>query len=389
MISRTIHALVPVALWLGGAAQAADWQRFDAPPPVTGLDGQTHAATCSGYPGTDPTYRFWSRAGDPKKLVVFFEGGGACWDDLTCTFPAADGLPDTVPQFYVPQAPASAGPATLGGLLDAADSANPVAGWTMVYLPYCTGDIHTGSATRTYANAGHPVYPLPSTFPIEHRGFDNFMVVLEWIRKTVPAPTQVLVAGSSAGGYGATANSPWIARAFPQARLAVLADSSQGVTTRGFDVGTPGRGSWNPQLAPWVFGDGATMPGPEMMHRAAAAMPQARLGQFTTVLDQVQAGFYGVMETYYGPGGACPNVGIDWNQQMTAQLAADRELPNYRHFIAAGTYHTVLRDGGFDTVRAGGQRLTGWLDAMLSPRVAPRAWRNAACQGCTEPLHCP
>ncbi|MBZ8143479.1 hypothetical protein CLD22_26965, partial [Rubrivivax gelatinosus] len=336
------------ALTLAAAqAGAADWQRIDAPPPVTGLDGRSHAATCSGYPGTDATFRFWTRAGRSDKLVVFFEGGGACWDDLTCTYPAADGLPEGVPQFFVPQAPAEPGPKDLGGLFRADDPSNPVHDWTQVYIPYCTGDIHTGSATRTYANAGHPVYPLPSTFPIEHRGFDNFMVVLEWARQHVPAPSQVLVAGSSAGGYGATANSPWVAKAYPEARLAVLADSSQGVTTPGFDFGNPGRAGWNPQLAPWIFGAPETMPGSQMMHRAAAGLPQARLAQFTTVLDQVQVGFYGLMEQYYGPGGECPNVALDWNGQMTAQLASDRTLPNYRHFIAAGSYHTLLRDDGF------------------------------------------
>jgi acetyl esterase/lipase len=49
---------------------------------------------------------------------------------------------------------------------------------------------------------------------IEHRGFDNFMVVLDWIRKNFEAPNNLLVAGVSAGGYGATANSAWVARAF-------------------------------------------------------------------------------------------------------------------------------------------------------------------------------
>ena len=76
----------------------ADWVKYENLPPVTGPDGKTYSATCSGYPGMDPAFRFWARKTASKNLVVFFEGGGACWDNLTCTFPIA-GLPPRVPQF--------------------------------------------------------------------------------------------------------------------------------------------------------------------------------------------------------------------------------------------------------------------------------------------------
>ena len=66
---------------------------------------------------------------------------------------------------------------------------------------------------------------LPSSFPIHHGGFDNFMVVLDWMRKRADKPEQILVAGSSAGGYGASTNFPWVQRAFPKAKMAVLADA--------------------------------------------------------------------------------------------------------------------------------------------------------------------
>ncbi|MCB1994924.1 MAG: hypothetical protein KDG57_03440, partial [Rhodoferax sp.] len=65
------------------ALAQSPWQTIANPPPVIGADGRQHSATCSGYPGTDPSYRFWVRPGDPKKLAVVFDGGGACWDNLT------------------------------------------------------------------------------------------------------------------------------------------------------------------------------------------------------------------------------------------------------------------------------------------------------------------
>ncbi len=56
-------------------------------PEPTRLDGRLYEATCSHAAGTDPAYRFWFRRGTADGLVVFFDGGGACWDDVTCAIP--------------------------------------------------------------------------------------------------------------------------------------------------------------------------------------------------------------------------------------------------------------------------------------------------------------
>ena len=374
------------------AHAAAAWQKVSNPAPAMGLDGKMHSATCSGYPGTDPTFSFWARKGSSKNLVVYFEGGGACWDNLTCTFPIA-GLPAQVPQFFVPQVPPGTDPSALGGIFRSNHAANPVADWNMVYIPYCTGDIHAGSATKTYTSVGHPVLGIPRGAPItiQHRGFDNFMVVLEWMRKNFDKPKNLLVTGASAGGYGATINSPWLGRAFPQAHLYVLADASQGVTTAGFDNGNPGRGSWNPQLAPWVFA--ADTASSEIMRRAALGQPHAKMAQFTTSFDGVQIGFYGVMKQFYGPGGSCPNPAIDWYQQMSRQIVADAtQVGNFRFYMAGGQYHTLLRDDNFYNETSAGPAFAGWLGDMLANRGGTNGqggqWFNAACPTCLVDLAC-
>jgi len=313
------------------------------------MDGQTHEATCSGVPGTDPAFSFWAKKGASKNLVVYFEGGGACWDSLTCSFPIGSGLPPPAPQFYVPAVPPGANPAAYSGLFDQANPANPVKDWSFVYIPYCTGDIHVGSATQTYANVGNPF--LPPTFEIRHRGFDNFMVVLDWIKKNFDAPKNILVTGSSAGGYGATANFPWLADSYPNAHVYVIADASQGVSTPAFDAGDPGRNAWNPQLPPWIFGPPpSTERSADLLRRAAAAYPHAKVSQFTTALDDVQVAFYGVMKQFYGPGGSCPNPVVDWNRQMLGTLESyGAEVGNFRYYLAGGTYHTIMRSPLFYT----------------------------------------
>ncbi len=383
------------------AAASPAWQP-DVPPewtPITpgpvAVDGTVYQPTCSGFPGTDPTFRFWVKRGSADAVAVFFEGGGACWDDLTCTFPIAAGVPAQVPQFYKPALLPTDDPRTYAGIFDLANPANPVRDWTFVYIPYCTGDVHLGSATRQYHNAGNPVLPLPATFSIQHRGFDNFMVVLHWIRGHIHDPNRILVTGSSAGAYGAAGNFPWIARAYPRAHLYVLADAGQGVTTVPWDYGDPGRESWNLTLPPWVFEKGEPTPRTwEILRLAAERYPRAKVSQFTTRLDAVQIGFYGVMKQFYGPGGACPSPAVDWNNQMVGALRDyAAAVDNYRYYLADGTYHTIMRAPWFYTESSTGIPFAEWLAGMLRSQGGTGGrgglpWSDAACPGCLDPVPC-
>jgi hypothetical protein len=220
------------------------------------------------------------------------------------------------------------------------------------------------------------------------------MSVLAWMKSSGAKPQQILVTGSSAGGYGATANFPWIAETFKSARVSLLADASQGVTTTAFDTGLPGRNSWNPQLAPWVFGPPPSAArGGQLISLLADAYPRSKIAQFTTPLDGVQIGFYGLMKQNYGPGGSCPNPVADWNQLMLADLKDyDKNTSNHRHYVAAGTYHTIMRSPLFYTEKSAGPSFARWLGDMLADQSGTRdkrgKWKSVACPTCLEPLPC-
>lgn len=381
-------AAVLLSLGIQAQATAQGWQKVTPTTAVIGADGKRHRATCSAYPGTDKTFSFWAKRGTVNKLMVYFEGGGACWDNLTCSNPFAAGAPEGAPQFYSAAVDPATDPATFDGIFKA-DPGNPVADWSMVYIPYCTGDLHTGSTTKRYRKLGNPDPALPSRYRIEHRGFDNFMVVLDWMKKNLDqAPTQLLVTGSSAGGYGAIANYPWLQRSYPDASTFMIADASQGVTTPAFDTGNPGRGSWNMQLAPWVWGnDPSSIPGPELLRVASQALPQVKTAQFTTPLDTVQVGFYQLMKLRYGPGGTCADPAIDWYQQMSTTLQSyAATLPNFRHYVAAGDYHTIMRTPLFYSESSAGPSFNAWTASMLA---GSPGWTNAACPTCLIPVSCP
>ena len=89
---KAIVAMAALVLSGCGAARAeappetqSEWVQVTPEP--TRLDGRLYEATCSQAPGSDPAYRFWFRRGPANGQVVFFDGGGACWDDVTCAIP--------------------------------------------------------------------------------------------------------------------------------------------------------------------------------------------------------------------------------------------------------------------------------------------------------------
>jgi len=390
---RGLLAIAGSALLISAGMAHADWTRQRDLAPVIGADGHQHTATCSGFPYTDPTFSFWTKQGTSKNLVVFFEGGGACWDGLTCAAPITSLPPNG---YFVPAIGPFNDPASFDGIFNQSNPANPVKDWSFVYIPYCTGDLHLGSATTHYASVDShspllppPLLPPGMEFDIHHRGFDNFMVVLDWITKNFSAPKNILVAGSSGGGYGASANFPWIQEAFPNAHMHVIADSSQGVTTDTWDASTPGRGSWNPVLPPWVYGnDPSLVAAEDLLRISAEAYPHAKVAQFTTTFDETQILFYGLNKQFYPPGGACPIVPIDWNQQMLTTLKSyAKDLGNYRYYVAGGSDHMIMEFSRFYDASSAGISFSKWVGAMLQSSGGTNGsgggnWKDAACPTC-------
>ena len=150
----------------------------------------------------------------------------------------------------------------------------------------------------------------------------------------------------------------------------MIADASQGVTTQNFDLGDPGRQSWDLQLPPWVFGKNEWQgDSSDLMRLVANKHPRSRVAQFTTAMDSVQIGFYGYMKLAYPPGGACLNLAIDWNQQMVGTLQSNAaHVPNFRYYLADGSFHTLLRSPLFYTEDSAGSTYSNWVEGMLKNR---------------------
>lgn len=344
------------------------WVRIEAKP--VQIDGQIYTPTCSQATGSDPAYAFWFQEGTSDGLVVFFDGGGSCWNDDTCSKPRLSGEGAVFEgaksaSVYKAMILPSDDPSRMSGLFDANDPNNPVRDWSKIFVSYCTGDVHSGSNTASYRDpvTGHP-------FKIEHRGWDNVQVIKQWMRENVRKPARLFVCGSSAGAYGAATHYAALRELYPDARATYLGDGGMGVTTPEFEKAR--NASWNYKLPPSVFGPDAQLtPDSEVVARLAAHFPNDRFSQYTTVHDVIQTGFYGQQ------GG--PRTDNAWTDKMTRELALRQKQPNFRSYVAEGSVHTILRSAAFYTQRSGGMPFADWVKALIADQAMPA---NMSCSDC-------
>ncbi len=177
--------------------------------------GNTYPWVRVEIPGTicsdGSQYRFWYYdSPTSNNMVISFEGGGACWDYATCSGQAGvlgAAHPNGIPVDYITQfEPQYVSPIINGadpGIAGIIRPKNPIAtnGWDMVYVPYCTGDVHVGNRVVTYTD------PTGVNPPIvfRHNGYNNTLAILSFLHTRFPSINKLLVTGFSAGGVASSA----------------------------------------------------------------------------------------------------------------------------------------------------------------------------------------
>ena len=146
--------------------------------------------------GTD--YSVFTRQGDPKKLLIFLQGGGACWQDFySCNLLAVS------QEGQQGQEPPETGP--YPGVFDPTMPNNPFADYSVVYMPYCDGSTFSGDN-----DVNDPDFPYGATR--YHRGLRNASAGMDVAKKMFPRAKQITVMGHSAGGVGVAAFAPFLTR---------------------------------------------------------------------------------------------------------------------------------------------------------------------------------
>lgn len=292
-------------------------------------------------------YSFFVRPGDETKLMIHFQGGGACWNSANCgdgSFKLFDSevTEDELAMYSF-------------GIFDYENEENPVRDFTTVVVPYCTGDVHVGNATATY-----------DELTIEHKGRVNVEAVLGWLYENYPDAEEVFVNGSSAGSYGSIFYAPSIFEHYPDARHTQLGDAGVGVIPSGWT----GLESWGffdtldayyPNLADISSLDFNL---PLAYEDAGVRFPEANFAQYTTEADEVQILFYTVQ------GG----LAEDWAfLAQDSLIRLQTNMDNFSSFTAAGAVHVILPLPEFYTYETNGVRVVDWVAELLTGKRVPSA----------------
>jgi len=434
--AKTIkNPLILLMLFFGfvsvaSADESRDWKKIDvAPGTYQTTDGNGVAReitpSCSGGPvcttnaagvqscrlGNKDFSFFFKPGKEKKKLVVFFDGGGSCWDSNTCVTGQQTPLSAYVPELK--------GISTQG-LFDQSNPKNPYRDWNIAVLPYCTGDIHWGSKDQAYTDfTGRITGTQGGTVTIHHRGFDNFLYVREWLMNHFAEKEEkkekgeddneaeninkLLVTGSSAGAYGAAFAYPHLKQAFPRANGYLLADAGNGVisdallqqavrlpderwgASRNLVRNIPGMDG--------IFNQPADRFAPAYFSALAGFYPQDRFSQYTTLFDVIQALFFNIslnQNNIAAWGNLTPQVYGAWTNQMVNFAFITAANPNYRFYIASGCNHTVLRfnDDYYSTQTTQVPSFLNWFKALTKEGedgAPPASWVNSFCSGCAIP----
>jgi hypothetical protein len=273
-----------------------------------------------------------------QNVLVFFNGGGACWDYTTCY------ILNTAVHGPFGQAQFDALAAGFGGtILDRQLAGNPFADWNLVFVPYCTGDVHGGDNVATYQNGA-------MTRMFHHVGHSNVLAYLHRLGPTFPTIGRMVVSGSSSGGFGALLNFATFRGRWPGGKMYLLDDSGPFLEAGGIPAALIT--AW---FASWHLGD---VTGPvcgaacqtdlsQLMPALVARYPGDRMALLSSVQDAVNRSLFQLSAA-------------DFEADLL-QMAADRLDPTatFRYFFVTGSSDTML--GAPGSFSQNGVGLLGWI----------------------------
>ncbi len=293
-------------------------------------------------------YQVFVRPGQSDKVLFYLEGGGGCWNEETCFGDTALGAKETSD----PIAPLT----VFGGILGTGPG-NPLGGWSVVYVPYCDGSVFGGDNVVEYDRG-----------TVYHRGQANISAGLDIMRDNFPNPSEIMVSGSSAGGYGTFTGYGVMRVAYPDKKIYVLNDSGPGLQNN------DDQKSIDERAENWDFEqfivDGCERCGEQLtflIDWALANDPDTRMALFSYKRDFVISDFLMLERTDYR------DLMLDVTDVVHA-LHADR----FKRFMVEGESHTILLgvgvapgfevgvEGTFASLAIDGIGLSDWVADFVS-----------------------
>jgi hypothetical protein len=358
------------AAGMAGAAGSGDVDGLGAKPPfmATGMPIMAPDNMWTWIPFSDTKCRAGTPAGisvnlnsASKRVMIYLEGGGACFDSQTCA-----SNPDAVGT----QNPGSA------GVFARTRMENPVKDWNYVYVPYCTGDVHMG------AKDDGQVEGVTGTQHFVGRA--NLTAFLHRVIPTFPNPEKVLLTGVSAGGFGASSNAAFVQYAFGSTPLTVIDDSGPTFSNKYLptcltQTYVKAWGLEKSILEDCGSGCSATADYSVQFLDYSAMRSEGRFnGLIESDQDSIIRGFFGIGTN----NGANDCMGVLLLTSMSAEdfLAGlleyrERVKPyaGFSTFYPSSMQHTWLGGDGFYTAMAGSVSMVDWFQGILDGKPAVHA----------------
>ncbi len=298
-------------------------------------------------------WKFYVNQGDSKKVLVDFQGGGACWNEASCD-PKRGLHTQSLNKIELEAAQ---------GIYNKGNNANPFKGWTHIFVPYCTADLHWGNSVQKYSYG-----------TIQHKGTVNAQAALEYTFQNFPLAQNIVVTGCSAGSYGAAMWASRIMKHYNKARVALFGDSGLGIITTNFAnlafnvwKAQDSLPDFIPELASLKTDLGQLRV--DAIYKAAAkTFPDNSFSQFSSNSDAVQNLFYALALGLTQPTQATTN---QWIQEATASLEGIKAVaPNYANYVIAGNSHCIVNSPNFYTTRVNNVSLMQWVNELVSKTPA-------------------
>ncbi|MCZ6659510.1 MAG: pectin acetylesterase-family hydrolase [Gammaproteobacteria bacterium] len=319
-------------------------------------------------PGGDTTcsdgseYKFFARPGNPEKLMVYLQGGGACWSRETCDENISPSYNIRIGAFH---------PDRYRGIFEFDHPDNPLADYSVVFAPYCTGDVHLGASDTVYDPVSADGVPLT----IHHQGFRNVQSVLDFAYQEFPEPKQIFVTGSSAGAMPSPYYAVQLAAHYPAARVSQLGDGAGGY--RRSATGTRPHEAWGTlavltQHPAWAEEEIDSFNYERIYVGAAKYLPDVQFAEFDTAEDTVQ-------KRYLALSGNTTTSLLVNLQANYADIRA--EAGNFASYVAGGEVHTILARPEFYTYTVGDVSVRDWVADL----VAGKPLTDLLCDDCRLP----
>lgn len=340
--------VMTIALMLGLANAHAD-----EAPALSTLKPGWNAIDTKGVCSAGTPYKYFVRpVSASAKLLVFFNGGGACWFAQQCN-------PKAQPNTHLPFAHMKQNdPALHQGIFSLSREGNPFADYNMVFLPYCTGDVHVGSGQKTYSYKDQNGGDVNLT--VHHTGHANSQAVLDWVYSAFSAPERIVVAGSSAGAIGASFYAGLIAEKYSQTPVTLIADSAGGYNSPNLPVTFK---AWDtaailPDWPAYAGKTNETLTFEDFYIASARHNANLTIAQYNTAHDETQVTFSHLIGDPKGSFSIAQRILKHYGEIEDA-------VDTFHTYLAGGAVHTILQQPIFYTYKVQGVRFADWVSRLI------------------------